>query len=51
MLVFGLGAGVVVLASPQRALLLLNRAAQGAGKILWFKPQRFYGAALAARSA
>lgn len=51
MLVFGLGAGVVALASPQRALLLLNRAAQGAGKIFWFKPQRFYGAALAARSA
>jgi glycosyltransferase involved in cell wall biosynthesis len=28
---------------------LLDRAARGAGKVLWFRPQRFYGAALAAR--
>ncbi|MEJ0059737.1 MAG: hypothetical protein WDM79_09270 [Terricaulis sp.] len=35
--------------SNDTSVRLLDRAARGAGKVLWFRPQRFYGAALAAR--
>jgi len=46
------GAGAVLsLPAPRRALKLAGRAARGAGKVLWFKPQRFYGAALARQTA
>lgn len=50
-LAFGAAALLVAVASPPRAMMCLSVAARGAGKILWFKTQRFYGAALAARSA
>lgn len=46
------GAGAVLsLPSPRRALSLAGRAARGAGKVMWFRPQRFYGAALARQTA
>ena len=45
-------ASVVVLAgSTPRALMLLDRAARGAGKVFWFMEQRFYGEALARQPA
>ena len=42
---YGLASGAACLARPPSALPLLDRAARGAGKVLWFAPQRFYGAA------
>jgi len=46
------GAGAVLsLPKPRRALKLAERAARGAGKVLWFRPQRFYGATLARQTA
>ncbi|HRP11451.1 MAG TPA: glycosyltransferase family 2 protein [Terricaulis sp.] len=46
------GAGAVLsLPAPRRALKLAGRAARGAGKVLWFRPQRFYGTALARQTA
>ncbi|MGE0742754.1 MAG: glycosyltransferase family 2 protein [Hyphomonadaceae bacterium] len=45
-------AGVVVLASSgEKALVLFDRAARGAGKVLWFLEQRFYGQTLARQTA
>lgn len=50
-IVYG-GASVIVIAgSTPHALMLLDRAARGAGKVFWFLEQRFYGAALAAQPA
>ena len=46
---YGAASAVCALPAPERALAFADRAARGAGKVLWFKPQRFYGAALAAR--
>jgi glycosyltransferase involved in cell wall biosynthesis len=45
-LVFGASSAIVVAGSTPRALLLLDRAARGAGKVFWFWEQRFYGQAL-----
>jgi glycosyltransferase involved in cell wall biosynthesis len=45
--VYGAGALVVSAGSVSRALMLLDRAARGAGKVLWFWEQRFYGETLA----
>ncbi|GAM99022.1 putative glycosyltransferase [alpha proteobacterium U9-1i] len=45
--VYGASALVVAAGSGSRALLLLDRAARGAGKVLWFWEQRFYGETLA----
>lgn len=49
--VFGVASAVVLAGSTPRALALLDRAARGAGKVLWFLEQRFYGEALAAQPA
>lgn len=51
MLVFACAAALVVAGSTSRALTLLDKAARGAGKLFWFKPQRFYGEALARQPA
>ncbi|MES1198571.1 MAG: glycosyltransferase [Pseudomonadota bacterium] len=48
-LVFGAGAIVAFAALRPNAARLLDRAARGAGKVLWFWQRRFYGARLAAR--
>lgn len=45
--VYGAGALVVSAGSTSRALMLLDRAVRGAGKVLWFWEQRFYGQSLA----
>jgi glycosyltransferase involved in cell wall biosynthesis len=45
--VFGAASAFAFAGSTPRALRLLDRAARGAGKVLWFWPQRFYGDALA----
>lgn len=50
-LVFGVGSAIVAAGSTSRALLLLDRAARGAGKVLWFWEQRFYGQALVRQPA
>ena len=42
---------LAALGSRAHALTLLGYAARGAGKVLWFYEQRFYGAALAAQPA
>jgi len=44
---FGSASLFALAGSTPHALLLLDRAARGAGKVLWFVPQRFYGEALA----
>jgi glycosyltransferase involved in cell wall biosynthesis len=44
--VYGVAAMIVLAGSTPRALALLDRAARGAGKLMWFWPQRFYGEAL-----
>lgn len=44
--VFGVASAIVVSASKQHALTLLDQAARGAGKVFWFCEQRFYGEAL-----
>lgn len=51
MLAFGAAAAVVAPASSAHALHLLDRAARGAGKVFWFRPQRFYGATLVKQAA
>lgn len=43
---YGAAAAVCAAASRPHALSLLDRAARGAGKMFWFRPQKFYGAAL-----
>lgn len=48
-LVFGAASAIVLAGSTPHALKLLDRAVRGAGKVLWFWEQRFYGAALAAQ--
>ncbi|MES1201676.1 MAG: glycosyltransferase family 2 protein [Pseudomonadota bacterium] len=48
-LVFGLLAAFAWSIGRKGTLLLLDRAARGAGKVLWFYEQRFYGASLAKR--
>lgn len=50
-LVFGVSSAIVAAGSTSRALQLLDRAARGAGKVLWFWEQRFYGQALARQPA
>lgn len=50
-IVFGAASAIVVAGSTPHALALLDRAARGVGKVLWFWEQRFYGAALAAQPA
>jgi len=47
--VFGLASAFVFAGSTPRALMLLDKAVRGAGKVFWFHEQRFYGAALAAQ--
>jgi len=42
---------IVIAGSTPRALMLLDRAARGAGKVLWFFEQRFYGETLARQPA
>lgn len=46
-IIFGAASVIVLAGSTPRALGLLDRATRGAGKVLWFWQQRFYGAALA----
>jgi glycosyltransferase involved in cell wall biosynthesis len=41
-----IASAIVVAGSTPRALMLLDRAARGAGKVFWFLEQRFYGQAL-----
>lgn len=50
-LVFGALAIAFTLAAPARGLVMLERAARGAGKVLFFSAQKFYGAALARQPA
>ncbi len=45
-LVFGVASALVAGVSKSHALTLLDQAARGAGKVLWFFEQRFYGEAL-----
>ncbi|HYD86890.1 MAG TPA: glycosyltransferase family A protein [Vitreimonas sp.] len=45
--VFGLASALVFAGSTAHALALLDKAARGAGKVFWFREQRFYGAVLA----
>jgi hypothetical protein len=45
--VFGAASALAFAGSTPRALRLLDRAARGAGTVLRFWPQRFYGDALA----
>lgn len=42
---FALASAIVVAGSTPRALAYADRAARGAGKVLWFCTQRFYGKA------
>lgn len=48
--VYGAGAALT-LPAPERSLAFADRAARGAGKVFWFRPQRFYGEALARQPA
>jgi glycosyltransferase involved in cell wall biosynthesis len=48
-LAYGVLTALIVIVSRAKALLMLDRAARGAGKVFWFREQRFYGEALAAR--
>lgn len=48
---YALASAIVLAGSTPRALMLLDRAARGAGKVLWFMEQRFYGEALARQPA
>ncbi len=48
-LAFGFLAGLAWLFGRPTAVRCLDRAARGAGKVLWFFEQRFYGASLAKR--
>jgi hypothetical protein len=41
--IFGAGAAIAAIAHRTRALIYLNRATRGAGKVFWFFQQRFYG--------
>lgn len=50
-LVFSMISAIVAAGSTSRALLLLDRAARGAGKVLWFWEQRFYGQTLVRQPA
>lgn len=50
-LVYGLAAAAAAPVSRAAALAMADRAARGAGKVLWFKTQRFYGEALAKQAA
>ena len=47
MLFFGAPGVVAFTLRIPGALMLLDRAARGAGKVFWFRQQRFYGEALA----
>jgi len=49
--VYAAASAVVLAGSTPRALMLLDRAARGAGKVFWFIEQRFYGEALARQPA
>lgn len=49
--VFAVGSAIMLAGSTARALMLLDRAARGAGKVFWFLEQRFYGDALARQLA
>jgi succinoglycan biosynthesis protein ExoM len=48
-IVYGAAALGACAVQNESAVSMLDRAARGAGKVFWFRPQRFYGAALAAR--
>lgn len=48
---YGAASVIVFAGSTPRALMLLDRAARGAGKVFWFLEQRFYGEALARQPA
>lgn len=50
-LTYGAASLIVLAGSTPRALMLLDRAARGAGKVFWFLRQRFYGEALARQPA
>ncbi|MEQ1617491.1 MAG: glycosyltransferase [Terricaulis sp.] len=43
--VFAPLSAALLVASPKQALTMLDRAVRGAGKVLWFLEQRFYGLA------
>lgn len=43
---FGASSALCFAFRQPRAFALLDRATRGAGKVFWFKPQRFYGATL-----
>lgn len=43
--VFGIASAATYFADAPRSIRLLDKAVRGAGKVLWFRPQRFYGAA------
>jgi succinoglycan biosynthesis protein ExoM len=49
--VCGAAAGAAFLAGHRHRYWFLDKAVRGAGKIVWWRPQAFYGAALAARTA
>jgi succinoglycan biosynthesis protein ExoM len=49
--VFGFASAIAFAGSTPRALSFLDRATRGAGKVLWFWEQRFYGEALARQPA
>jgi len=44
-LAYSTAAGVAALIGAPKAYDLIDRAAEGAGKVWWFQPQRLYGAA------
>jgi len=48
---YAAASAIVIAGSTPRALMLLDRAARGAGKVFWFIEQRFYGEALARQPA
>lgn len=50
-LAYGAASALMLAGSTPRALALLGQAARGAGKVLWFWEQRFYGEALARQPA
>ncbi|MET0182469.1 MAG: glycosyltransferase family 2 protein, partial [Caulobacterales bacterium] len=43
--VYGVAAGASFIAQNDNALPLADRAMRGLGKVLWFRPQKFYGSA------
>lgn len=47
----GVAAAAAFLAGHRHRYWLLDKAVRGAGKVVWWRPQSFYGAALAARTA